>query len=277
MRYAWDLQHEYLRDAGLEQGFSGALARLMLQGMRGWDVRSANGVDVFVSNSQFIARRVWRTYRRESKVVYPPVDTAFFDPGEAQREDFYLTASRLVPYKQVARIIEAFGTMPERQLVVIGDGPELKRLRARAPDNVSLLGYQPADVLRDHMRRARAFIFAAREDFGIAPVEAQACGTPVLAFGEGGVTETIVDGRTGLLFREQSAGAIVDVVERFERSLIAANTAAIRANALRFGMERFKDQLRACIDRELANRSEPMLPESMLPETIERTVANWSR
>lgn len=277
MRYAWDLQHEYLRDAGLEQGFSGALARLMLQGMRGWDVRSANGVDVFVSNSQFIARRVWRTYRRESKVVYPPVDTAFFDPGEAQREDFYLTASRLVPYKQVARIIEAFGTMPERQLVVIGDGPELKRLRARAPDNVSLLGYQPADVLRDHMRRARAFIFAAREDFGIAPVEAQACGTPVLAFGEGGVTETVVDGRTGLLFREQSAGAIVDVVERFERSLIAANTAAIRANALRFGMDRFKDQLRACIDGELANRSETMLPETMLPETIERTVANWSR
>ena len=255
MRYAWELQHQYLHESGLTQGVRSALARLMLHRMRLWDARTANGVDVFVSNSRFIARRVWRTYRRESTVIYPPVDTAFFEPGEASREDFYVTASRLVPYKRVGLIVDAFAAMPQRRLVVIGDGPELERLRARAPGNVTVLGRQSNEVLRDHLRRARAFVFAALEDFGIAPVEAQACGTPVLAFGSGGATETVVDGRTGLWFREQTVDSIVDVVERFERSTIAANAAGIRANAQRFGTDRFKEQLRSFVERELAERA----------------------
>jgi glycosyltransferase involved in cell wall biosynthesis len=254
MRYAWELQHQYLRESKLEHGLRGAIARLMLHNMRLWDARTANGVDTFVSNSHFISRRVRRTYRRESIVVYPPVDTRFFEPGAAPREEFYLTASRLVPYKCVGTIMDAFAAMPERKLLVIGDGPDFRRLKARAPSNVTMLGHQSSEALRDHLQRAKAFVFAALEDFGIAPVEAQACGTPVLAYGKGGVTESVIDGRTGLWFDEQSVPAIVDVVERFERSTIAANTHGIRANALRFGIERFKDQLRNSIDAELVRR-----------------------
>jgi glycosyltransferase involved in cell wall biosynthesis len=252
MRYAWDLQNEYLREANLDRGLRGVLARLTLQRMRQWDAHTANGVDVFISNSRFVAQRVWRAYRRESAVIYPPVDTTYFEPGHAPREDFYLTASRLVPYKRVGLIVDAFAAMPQRRLVVIGDGPEFAQLARRAPANVTMLGHQPAETLRDRMQRARAFVFAALEDFGIAPVEAQACGTPVLAYGRGGVTESVVDGRTGLWFAEQSAAAIVDAVERFERSTVAANVAGIRANAVRFGAARFREQLREAVGAELA-------------------------
>jgi glycosyltransferase involved in cell wall biosynthesis len=251
MRYAWDLQHQYLREHRMEKGLRGLLTRKLLHDLRMWDCRTANGVDRFVSNSHFIARRIWKIYRRESAVIHPPVDTEFFQPAEGEREDYYLTASRLVPYKCTRLIVEAFAQLPSRRLVVIGEGPELARLRASAPANVEMLGYQPRGVVRQYMQHARAFVFAALEDFGIAPVEAQACGTPVIAYGRGGVAESVVEGRSGVFFPEQTAASLVNAIQQFERREGRFNAAEIRASALRFGAERFRQQFRACIEEQL--------------------------
>ncbi|EFR41455.1 glycosyltransferase, group 1 family protein [Selenomonas sp. oral taxon 137 str. F0430] len=199
MRYAWDLQHQYLKQAGLQRGLKSWLARAILHYMRMWDYRTANGVDHFIANSRFIAKRVKKVYGREATVIYPPVDVSAYTLCE-QKEDFYLTASRLVPYKRVDLIVEAFTAMPEKRLVVIGDGPEFGKIKKKAGSNVTLLGYQPFEVLRDKMQKAKAFVFAAEEDFGIIPVEAQACGTPVIAYGRGGALETVIPGRTGVFF-----------------------------------------------------------------------------
>ncbi len=250
MRYAWDLQHQYLQQHGLERGVRGLLTRGLLHRMRMWDVRTANGVDHFISNSDFIARRIWKIYRREAQVIHPPVDTEFFQPARAERDDYYLTASRLVPYKCTRLLIEAFARLPERRLVVIGDGPEFRKLKALAGSNVSMLGQQPSPVLREHMQSARAFLFAAIEDFGIAPVEAQACGTPVIAYGRGGVAESVVEGKSGIFFHEQTVDAVVAAIQQFERRLTRFNPAEIRSNALRFAAERFKQQFRACIEEQ---------------------------
>ncbi len=245
MRYAWDLQHEYLHDSGLERGLGGSLARYLLHNARFWDLRTVNGVDHYIANSEFIARRIWKVYRREATVIYPPVDTQRFLPRES-KDDYYLTASRLVPYKKVRTIVEAFARMPERRLVVVGDGPEMKRVKEKATPNVEILGYQPAAALQDHMQRAKAFLFAAQEDFGISPVEAQACGTPVIAFGHGGALETIRDrksdtgGPTGLFFDTQTPAAIVEAVSAFERRQEEFAPQACRRNAERFGVDVFR-------------------------------------
>jgi glycosyltransferase involved in cell wall biosynthesis len=162
------------------------------------------------------------------------------------KEDFYLAASRMVPYKKMALIVQAFAQMPDKRLIVIGDGPELARVREHATANITLLGYQPIDVLIDHMQRARAFVFAAEEDFGIMPLEAQACGTPVIAYGRGGSLETVkVDGdtRTGLFFAEQSAAAIVAAVQRFEVEIDSFDAAHCRAHAEGFSNERFRREM----------------------------------
>ena len=196
IRYAWDLQHQYLAESRMSTGIKGWIARVVLHYIRMWDVRTANGVDCFVANSGFIARRVAKVYRRDASVIYPPVDIDAFS-FVGKKGDFYLTASRMVPYKKIRLIVEAFSRMPDKTLVVIGEGPEFERVRAAATPNVRILGYQSFDVLRDHMQRARAFIFAAEEDFGITPVEAQACGTPVIAFAKGGALET-VRGKNGI-------------------------------------------------------------------------------
>ena len=185
IRYAWDLQHQYLHEASLERGIKAKLARMLLHYMRMWDQRTASGVDEFIANSHFIGRRINKSYRRQSTVIYPPVDTRQFTLHEA-KEDFYLTASRMVPYKKIPLIIEAFAAMPDKRLIVIGTGPEMDKAREVAGPNVTLLGYQSFEVLLHHMQRAKGFVFAAEEDFGIAPIEAQACGTPVIAYGRGG-------------------------------------------------------------------------------------------
>jgi glycosyltransferase involved in cell wall biosynthesis len=252
MRYAWDLQHQYLRETGLDRGLKGALARWTLHRMRLWDVRSSIGVDGFIAVSRYVARRIWKAYRRKSTVIYPPVDVEAFTPG-GEREDFYVTASRMVPYKRMDLIVEAFAAMPDRRLIVIGDGPEAKRIRSRGAPNIEFLGYQPFEVLRDRLRRARAFLFAAEEDFGIAPLEAQACGTPVIAYGKGGVVETVRPlgeaEPTGLFFQEQTVPSLVGAVERFERESGLVRSDACRENALKFGPERFRNELGAYVRR----------------------------
>lgn len=254
IRYAWDLQHQYLRESGLDHGLKGWMAKWLLHKIRLWDLRTANGVDCFVANSGFIARRIWKTYRREADVVYPPVDVSSFTLRE-DKEDFFLTASRMVPYKKIDLIVEAFAAMPSKRLVVIGDGPDMVKIRAKAGSNVQLMGYQPFDVLRDHMQRAKAFVFAAEEDFGITPVEAQACGTPVIAFGKGGALETVraldqSEKPTGVFFDEQNVANIVAAVERFETNREAFAAAACRDNAMRFSPEVFREQFSALVASE---------------------------
>jgi glycosyltransferase involved in cell wall biosynthesis len=244
MRYAWDLQHQYLRESKLDRGVKGMIARWMLHKARIWDSRTANGVDHYIANSRFIARRIWKVYRRESTVIYPPVDVDNFNLRQ-DKDSFYLTASRMMPYKKIATIVEAFRELPERKLIVVGDGTEMSRVKAAAGPNVEVLGYQSTEVLRDLMQRARAFVFAAEEDFGITPVEAQACGTPVIAFGRGGAAETIrgVDQQrpTGVFFHEQSATAIAEAVRTFERHEDRISPVDCRDNAQRFAVQVFRD------------------------------------
>jgi glycosyltransferase involved in cell wall biosynthesis len=252
MRYAWDLQHQYLREAKLERGVKSLLARWILHRARLWDLRTANGVDHFIANSHFIARRIWKTYRREATVIYPPVDVERFALVD-RKEDFYLTASRLMPYKKIPTIVEAFRYMPQRRLVVVGDGTEMQRVKAAAGPNVEVLGYQSAAALVDLMQRAKAFVFAAEEDFGITPVEAQACGTPVIAFGKGGAVETIrgLDHArpTGMFFDKQEPAAIVAAVNAFERQQYLLQPEECRQNALRFSTQIFRDSYRGYVER----------------------------
>lgn len=246
IRYAWDLQHQYLRESGMSTGAKGWLAKYLLHKMRIWDVRTVNGVDHFVANSHFIARRIRKAYGRDADVIYPPVDIEAFQPV-GKKDDFYLTASRLVPYKKMDLIVEAFASMPNKRLVVIGDGPDMIKLKQKAKSNVEILGYQPFDTLRDMMQRARAFVFAAEEDFGIIPVEAQACGTPVIAFGKGGVRETIIAGGpapTGVFFYEQTVAALCAAVDEFERDIHKFTPEACRKNSERFSVERFKEEFK---------------------------------
>lgn len=242
IRYAWDLQHQYLQESGMTHGLKSWVARWVLHKLRIWDTRTANGVDQFIAISGFIARRIDKAYRRSSEVIYPPVDVDAFAFTSA-KEDFYLTVSRLVPYKRVPMIIEAFNRMPDRKLVVIGEGPDEKRCRALAGPNVLVMGYQKHDVLRSHMKRARAFVFAAEEDFGIAPIEAQACGTPVIAFGKGGALETIRgldhEEPTGVFFGEQTADSVYEAVNTFETLPQSIDPMACRKNAERFSSTHF--------------------------------------
>lgn len=255
IRYAWDLQHQYLQEAGLNRGIKGWLAKWILHKIRIWDVRTANGVDSFIAISNFIERRIWKTYRRDSVVIYPPVDVGAFSL-KSEKESFYLTASRMVPYKKIDLIVEAFSSMPERQLVVIGDGPDFDKIKAKVGANVTLLGYQSYEVLKDYLQRARAFVFAAEEDFGIAPLEAQACGTPVIAYGKGGALETIhglnADRPTGVFFTEQSVDSICAALAQFESSASKISPDACRENAMRFSPERFRDEFKVFVDKSWA-------------------------
>jgi glycosyltransferase involved in cell wall biosynthesis len=243
MRYAWDLQHQYLQESGLDRSLLNWPARWLLHRGRLWDARTANGVDEFVAISRFIARRIWKTYRREATVIYPPVDVESFVLKE-KKEDFYLTVSRLVPYKKVNLLVEAFRGMPDKKLVVIGEGPQFKSIQAAAGKNVELMGFQSSQVVEDHMQRAAAFVFAAEEDFGISVLEAQACGTPVIALGKGGSLETVrelgKDRPTGLFFREPTCASVCEAVSRFEKVRSQFRPAACRENAARFSAERFR-------------------------------------
>ncbi|MDQ6916716.1 MAG: glycosyltransferase [Pseudomonadota bacterium] len=243
-RYAWEFEHQYLADAGLDRWPLARLTRRAMRRFREWDFNAAQRVDRFVAISGYIARRIERCYGRSAEVIYPPVDVARYSNAAAERAPFYLTLSRLVPYKRVDLIVAAFAGMPARQLIVAGDGPDLREIAATAPANVRVLG-QVTDVERDRLlSTTRAFVFAAEEDFGIAPLEAQACGTPVIAFAKGGAVETVqgldAAAPTGVFFDEQTSAAIRDAVIRFERSSQRITAEACRANAQRFDISVFR-------------------------------------
>lgn len=269
IRYAWDLQHQYLNESGMRFGLKGKLARMILHYIRMWDQRTAAAVDQFVANSHFIARRIEKAYRRPSTVIYPPVDTKGFNL-QVEKQDYYLTASRMVPYKKMPMIVEAFTAMPDKKLIVIGEGPEFDKAKALAGPNVTLLGYQSFEVLRSHMQNARAFVFAAEEDFGISPVEAQACGTPVIAFGRGGTLETVRglddSAPTGVFYHEQSIEALMAAVQLFESEQHRISPHACRENAEQFSEKNFERQMRLFVEARCAeaNIGHPTLPAPKL-------------
>ena len=253
IRYAWDLQHQYLKEAKLDKGLKGLLAKYLLHKIRMWDVRTSNGVDHFIANSKFISRRVKKVYGRDADVIYPPVEVERFDFND-NKEDFYLTASRMVPYKRMDLIVEAFANMPDKKLVVIGDGSEMPKVKKKAASNIEILGYQPDQVLHDYMRRAKAFVFAAEEDFGITPVEAQACGTPVIAYGKGGVLETVrpygISNPTGLFFERQSISSLVETVKKFDKIQNLILPSDCKENSQSFSSDRFKRELNTYIEQK---------------------------
>lgn len=250
IRYAWDLQHQYLRESGLSNGLKGLIAKYLLHKIRLWDYRTANGVDHFIANSKFISRRIRKVYGRSSDVIYPPVDVKNFKLNE-NKEDYYFTASRLVPYKRIDLIVDAFNKMPDKKLVVIGDGSEMDKIKSKAKKNIEILGYQPNNIMQEHMQNAKAFVFAAEEDFGITPVEAQACGTPVIAFGKGGVLETInsIENSqpTGLFFDKQNPECIIESVKKFENMQDVFEPTECRRNAEKFSEERFRREINAYV------------------------------
>lgn len=257
IRYAWDLQHQYLKEAGLTKGIKGWIAKVILHYMRIWDTRTSNGVDYFIANSEFIAKRIWKCYRRKATVIYPPVDVEAFEFYE-QKEDFYLTASRMVPYKKMDLIVEAFTQMPDKKLIVIGDGPDFNKIQkiAEGHDNIKLMGYQPFNVLKEHMQKAKAFVFAAEEDFGITPVEAQACGTPVIAYARGGTLETVKrikhDNRgTGVFFEEQTVKSLKKAIGYFENNRVWISSEYCRSNAEFYSIENFKNAIGNFINRSI--------------------------
>jgi glycosyltransferase involved in cell wall biosynthesis len=252
MRYAWDLQAQYLRESGLERGPKSLYVRWLLHKMRLWDTNSANGVDQFIANSSYIARRIRKTYRREALVVPPPVAVDDFTPGQNRREGF-LVVSRFVPYKRVELIAQAFREMPEHQLTIVGAGtnaPLIAKAAERAP-NITLRPPVPHAELVALMRSTRAMIFGAEEDFGITMVEAQACGTPVIAFGEGGARDIFSASAampaTGILFEEQSVPSIIAALRRFVAQEPLLTAPLCRANALRFSEAAFQERFMAAV------------------------------
>lgn len=246
MRYAWYLQEQYLEDAGFK-GVKKVYAKFVLNKMKKWDVTNSHNVNFFIANSKFIAQRIKKIYNRESTVIYPPVDVDFFSL-ETQKEAYYFTASRMVSYKKTQLIVETFNELPHLQLIVAGDGPEFQKIQKIAKSNIQIIGFVDAMLLKKYMQKAKGFVFAAEEDFGIIPVEAQACGTPVIAFGKGGALETVLDNVTGVFFKEQNSNSLSKALHHFETLQFDPNV--IRAHALQFSKERFEREIKSFVEEK---------------------------
>jgi glycosyltransferase involved in cell wall biosynthesis len=254
MRYAWHLRQAYF-GAATRRSLRTRLLQATLARLRDWDRRTADRVTHFVAISRTVQQRIAECYGRSSMVIYPPVDTEFYCPAPVPREDFYLAISAFAPYKRLDLAIAACNQL-QRPLVVIGTGQDDRRLRSLAGDNVRFLGWQPDTIIRDHLRRCRALLFPGEEDFGIVPVEAQACGTPVIAFGRGGATETVLPlgsskTPTGLWFEEQSIDCLAAAIETFEARAERFTPSVLRRHALRFNAHRFADELFGYLDSVL--------------------------
>jgi glycosyltransferase involved in cell wall biosynthesis len=257
MRYAWDLRSQYLEESGLARGIRGFAANRLLDGLQRWDRATTARVDSFVTLSRYIADRIARAYGRSAAVIHPPVDVDYFGLEQTRRPgsgDYYFTMSRFVPYKRIDLIARAFAGLRDRRLIIAGDGPDAAKIRAAAGPNVELVGRVERDEARSLLGGARAFLFAAEEDFGIAPVEAQARGVPVIAYSRGGTLETVRgldhDAPTGVFFDEQSEAAITDAVRQFERNAHRIDPTACRANAERFAEHVFRDEFSAFVEHE---------------------------
>jgi len=239
IRYAWDLYHQYLSDAKIGFNLKGLIARHILHKIRLWDVSSQNRVDYFLANSKHIAKRIKKIYNRDADVIYPPVDIDNFTLN-TNKDDFYLTAARFVPYKKVNLIVEAFSKMPDKKLVVVGSGPDKEKIKSLAGKNVEFTGYLTSEELNKYLGKAKAFLFAAEEDFGITIVESQACGTPVIAYKTGGASETVIDNQTGILFQHQTTASIIDAVNKFEKQSDKFDFNIIRKHSEQFSRNNFE-------------------------------------
>lgn len=256
MRYAWDVYYEAVRELP-------AVVRVPLSvivhWLRQWDVATAQRVDTFVANSRFVARKIEKYYRRDATVIYPPVDTDYFTPGDLI-EDYYVAVSRLRPYKCLDIAIEAFNRMGLR-LRIIGTGAQLSYLRRLAGGTVEVLGWQQQSKVREYLARCRGFILTAKEDFGIAPVEAMAAGRPVVAYAAGGALETVIEGTTGVFFHEQTVESLIEGVQRLER-LMPFDRDQIRAHARQYDRAVFLERMESFVDDCLAKRESTTVLDS---------------
>lgn len=260
VRYAWDLYHQYLNESGLDKGFKGLVAKYFLHRLRAWDVLTANRPDYYIANSQYVANRIKKIYNKEAKVIYPPVDISKFQISDT-KEDYYVTCSSLVPYKKIDLIVKTFNIL-KKKLIVIGDGPEFKRIRKISGPSVQLMGFLDGDSKMKVLQKAKAFVFAADEDFGIAPLEAQACGIPVIAYARGGVLETVrgvyanednFDEKTGVFFRHQMENSMIDAISFFEDHENKFQENSIRKHAESFSKERFQREFKETVEELYLN------------------------
>lgn len=261
VRYAWDLYHQYLKESKLERGIKGLLAKHFLFKLRQWDFSTSNRPDYYIAISHYVAKRIKKIYNKESIVIYPPVDTDSFSMTTKTR-DYFITCSRMVPYKKIDLIVETF-SKTNKKLIVVGDGPDYKKIEKLAKPNIELKGYVEKEEMLELIKQARAFIFAAEEDFGIAPIEAQACGVPVIAYGKGGALETIKgaypsdklinNSNTGIFFKEQNSNSLLEALDYFDKNEILFNKTVIRENALRFNKERFEQEFKSTVDKLYKN------------------------
>ena len=242
IRYAWELRDQYLKESGLDSGLKSVLVNKTLDYLQKWDYRTSGRPDYFIANSNHVAERIKKYYNRSSTVIYPPVDVDKFGM-ETNKENFYLTASRLVPYKRTDLIVEAFNAMPDKKLVVMGKGPELNKIKSVAKENIQIMGYQSSQVLKEYMQKAKAFVFTAEEDFGIIVVEAMSCGTPVIAWNYGGTAETMIDGKTGIHFSDQTKESIFTAVNKFETSSGLFDPYKIRTHSEQFSRKIFEKNI----------------------------------
>jgi len=262
MRYAWHMQQAYFGGERVGRVKARLLERF-LSWLRQWDRRTAAGVTHFVAISQTVQRRIAECYSRDSTVIYPPVDTDFYHPAALPRDNYYLAVSAFAPYKRLDLAIQVCNAL-RRPLLLIGSGQDEARLRALAGPTIHFLGWQPDTVIRDQLRRCRALLFPGEEDFGIVPVEAQACGAPVIAFGRGGVTETVIPldrrdaGPTGLWFAEQTVESLAAALIDFEKNRNQFSPYAARRQALRFNAARFAEELFGYLDRVLQPVADPI-------------------
>lgn len=245
MRYLWDMYHDYRETAGL---LTRSLMLPLTHYLRLWDRLSADRVDHFIANSGFIARRIRKFYRREAIVIHPPVDIERFEVVFS-KQDYFVLLGQLTAYKRPDLAVEAFRSMPEKRLKVLGDGEMVEKLRATAPDNVEFLGRAPDDEVKQTLQNARALIFPGVEDFGIVPVEAMACGTPVIAYGRGGVTESVIDNETGLFFYEQTPAALEETLRRFDGWESTIDRGALRQRAESFAEPKFRQRVSDAIEQ----------------------------
>lgn len=250
MRYAWDLMHCYLERAGKWQR---TFARFALHYLRNWDIVSLSRVDHFVAISHYVARRIRKIYGKEPSVIYPPVEIERFSLQE-KKEEYFITVSRLVPYKRVDLIVEAFSHLPQHKLIVIGNGPEMKRIKQMATKNVEILGYQSDEIMRSYVAKANGFIFAAEEDFGICVVEAQATGTPIIAFGKGAALETVIEKQTGVFFRNQTVASLLDAIARFRTQEF--DPIKVCQHAQKFSKQRFHTEFRTLMSKKIEEKYE---------------------
>ena len=252
IRYVWDLRDRYLIESGLDSGIKGWFVRKSLDRIKRWDIKTSDRPDYYIANSNHVANRIKKYYERESAVIYPPVDADMFEIGN-DKDEYYLTASRMVPYKRIDMVVSAFNDMPDKKLFVIGHGPELKKIKAMAKRNIEILGFQQTDKLKEYMQKAKAFVFAAEEDFGIIVVEAMACGIPVIAWNYGGTAESVIDGETGIHFEEQTKDSIISAVKKFESSTGIFKPDAIRKHSQKFSRKRFEENISNFINDKAEN------------------------